>query len=99
MRKLNNRCNVSYRIDVPLLQTRIDRVTGRDQGQGITVRRRLHADFHADGSTGARTVVHDKLLADSSSQFLRGHARDKIAAAAGWERNDEAVVSQFDCKA
>ena len=56
----------------------------------VAVRRRFHRKFGGDVAVAAGAVVDEHLLAETFAEFLREHATDRVGAATGGVRDDEA---------
>ena len=85
-----HRREVIERIELQVVETRIDRVARRHQIEGVAIGRRLDAGLDAQRAARARAILDDHLLTQYLGEFLRQQARDKIGAAARRCRDDNA---------
>ncbi|MNC86111.1 hypothetical protein D3C83_17440 [compost metagenome] len=76
-----------------LIQGRIDRMRGCHHEKRIAIRRRFCGELRTDVGAGAGPVVDDDLLAQALAQAVSDGAAQRVGAASGWKRQDEAYRS------
>src|SRR5262249_44178290 len=86
----SDRRDVANEIEIELVvERRIDRVRGDDQDERMPVRGRTHHCFSGDIAAGARPVLNDEWLTETTGQPLPQQARSNVRPAAGGLSNDD----------
>ena len=92
-RDQRDRCKIARRVVASRIEPRIDRETRPGQKHGVAVGRGLRDGLGPDVAASATFVFNNDLLAPQLRQSVRQRAAERIAAAAGWKRHDEAHVA------
>jgi hypothetical protein len=61
-----------------------------DHEKRVAVGRGFRRDIGADDAAGAGTIIDKNLLAELLTELVGDDAPDRVIAAAGWKRNDQA---------
>jgi hypothetical protein len=81
---------VVERMKLDRIEAGVDRITPRDDGERVAVGRRLDAEFVADRAARAGAVLDEDLLPERFRELPAHQPRDKIRAAPGRGRDDDA---------
>src|SRR3954471_13705401 len=73
----------------PVEQRRVDRVRRSGEEERISVRRSTYDRLRSNVGGSTRTILYDKLLAESLRQPLSDYARNDVVLAARRERDDQ----------
>jgi len=83
-----------------LVKRGVDRMgAGVTHGENRAVGRRARNEFRADHAVGARSIVHDHVLAQRFAQFGREHAAYKVVGSGGRIGNDDTHGFVRQCRA
>src|SRR5258705_8657430 len=72
------------------VKRRIDRGRRADQEEAVSIRRRIHDHLRTNIAAGSRSVLDDKLLAETLRQPLADQTSDDVGRSAGSKWDDDA---------
>src|SRR3954453_20009848 len=85
-----DRCDVAEEVEIEFfVKRRVDRGRGADQKEGVSVRRRIHYHFRTNIAARSRSVLDDKLLAETLREPLADQTSDDVgrSAAGKWDHD------------